>query len=234
MLAALSRKHIARAGRLGSGPALGPQWKTNMARKRAPGFEAQREDILAAAARLFAEQGFSATSMNQVAEACGVAKPTLYHYFQDKQELLAQICDSHVHALLALVDEVKSRQLEPDAQLRALIERFTRAYADAQPQHRVLTSEIKFLADAERERLLDVERRVVSEFAAAISLVRPELRDAKLHKPLTMLLFGMINWTFTWLRPDGELSHDALAALVSDLFFGGLGAVQLRQPALIQ
>lgn len=202
-----------------------------MARKRAPGFEAQREDILAAAARLFATQGFSATSMNQVAEACGVAKPTLYHYFQDKQELLAQICDSHVHALLALVAEVKTQQLPPDAQLRALIERFTRAYADAQDQHRVLTSEIKFLADAERERLLDVERRVVAEFAAALCEVRPELRDAQLHKPLTMLLFGMINWTFTWLRPEGALSHEALAALVSDLFFGGLAAVHAPQPA---
>lgn len=97
----------------------------------------------------------------------------------------------------------------------------------------MLTSEIKFLADAERERLLDVERRVVDEFAAALCLVRPELRGARLHKPLTMLLFGMINWTFTWLRPDGELSHEALAALVSDLFFGGLGAVQAPQPALI-
>ncbi|MFG6428612.1 TetR/AcrR family transcriptional regulator [Roseateles sp. LYH14W] len=203
-----------------------------MPRKRAPTFDAQRADILTAAATLFASQGFSATSMNQVAEACGVAKPTLYHYFQDKQALLAQICDSHVHALLALVEEVKAQQLPPDEQLRALIERFTRAYADAQPQHRVLTSEIKFLADTERERLLDVERRVVAEFATALCLVRPELRDARLHKPLTMLLFGMINWTFTWLRPDGELSHYALASLVSDLFFGGLGAVQLRQPAL--
>ena len=204
-----------------------------MPRKRAPTFDAQRADILTAAAALFADQGFSATSMNQVAEACGVAKPTLYHYFQDKQDLLAQICDSHVHALLALVEEVKAQQLAPDAQLRALIERFTRSYADAQAQHRVLTSEIKFLAEAERERLLDVERRVVGEFAAAVSRVRPELRDAHLHKPLTMLLFGMINWTFTWLRPDGELTHEALATLVSDLFFGGLGAVQLRQPALI-
>ncbi len=201
-----------------------------MPRKRAPGFEAQREDILAAAARLFADQGFSATSMNQVAEACGVAKPTLYHYFQDKQALLAQICDSHVHALLTLVEQVKAQQLAPDAQLRALIERFTRAYADAQAQHRVLTSEIRFLAEAERERVLGVERRVVNEFAAALALVRPELRDARLHKPLTMLLFGMINWTFTWLRPDGDLSHDALAALVSDLFFGGLGAVHAPQP----
>ena len=204
-----------------------------MARKRAPGFEAQREDILAAAARLFANQGFSATSMNQVAEACGVAKPTLYHYFQDKQELLAQICDSHVHALLALVEEVRALPLPPEGQLRALIERFTRAYADAQDQHRVLTSEIKFLAEGERERLLDVERQVVAAFAATLCAVRPELRDARLEKPLTMLLFGMLNWTFTWLRPDGELSHDALAALVSDLFFGGLGAVQLRQPAFI-
>ena len=205
-----------------------------MARKRAPGFEAQREDILAAAARLFASQGFSATSMNQVAEACGGAKPTLYHYSQDKNDLLAQICDSHVHALLALVEEVKAQRLAPDAELRALIERFTRVYADAQDQHRVLTSEIKFLADAERQRLLDVERRVVAEFASALTRVRPELRDAQLHKPLTMLLFGMINWTFTWLRPDGDLSPEALAAVVSDLFFGGLGAVQVRQPAVIQ
>jgi AcrR family transcriptional regulator len=204
-----------------------------MPRKRAPTFDAQRADILAAAARLFAEQGFSAASMNQVAEACGVAKPTLYHYFQDKQALLAQICDSHVHTLLALVEAVKAQQLPPDEQLRALIERFTRAYAGAQSQHQVLTSEIKFLAETERERLLDVERRVVNEFATALALVRPELRDAKLHKPLTMLLFGMINWTFTWLRPDGELSHEALAGLVGDLFFGGLGAVQTRQAAVI-
>jgi len=203
-----------------------------MARKRAPGFEAQREDMLAEAARLFAQQGFSATSMNQVAEACGVAKPTLYHYFQDKNDLLAQICDSHVHALLALGEEVKAKGLAPDAELRALIERFTSVYADAQDQHRVLTSEIKFLADAERQRLLDVERRVVAEFAAALTRVRPELQDAQLHKPLTMLLFGMINWTFTWLRPDGDLSPEALASVVSDLFFGGLGAVQLRQPAV--
>ena len=203
-----------------------------MARHRAPGFEAQREDILAAAARLFASQGFSATSMNQVAQACGVAKPTLYHYFQDKQALLAQICDRHVHALWALVEAVKAESLAPDLQLRALIERFTRAYAGAEAQHRVLTSEIKFLDAAERERLLNVERQVVAEFAAAVCRVRPELREAGLHKSLTMLLFGMINWTFTWLRPDGALSHEALAGVVSDLFFGGLGAVQLPQPAL--
>jgi TetR/AcrR family transcriptional regulator len=205
-----------------------------MPRPRSPGYEGQREEILFAAARLFAEQGYSATSMNQVAEACGLTKPTLYHYVRDKQDLLGQICAGHVQALIRLVEEVKAEPLDADTRLRRLIERFTRAYADAQPQHRVLTSEIKFLDEAEREQVLEVERRVVAEFAQAVAAVRPELRGARLHKPLTMLLFGMINWTFTWLRPDGDLSHEALAMLVSDLFFGGLPAVQVRDVAVIQ
>jgi hypothetical protein len=42
-----------------------------------------------------------------------------------------------------------------------------------------------------------------------------------------MLLFGMINWMFTWVRPDGALTHEQLAPLVADLFFGGLPAVRV-------
>jgi Tetracyclin repressor-like, C-terminal domain len=41
-----------------------------------------------------------------------------------------------------------------------------------------------------------------------------------------MLLFGSMNWTFTWLKPEGPLTHTTLAPVVADLFFGGLGAVQ--------
>jgi TetR/AcrR family transcriptional regulator len=41
-----------------------------------------------------------------------------------------------------------------------------------------------------------------------------------------MLLMGMINWMFTWLRPDGKLDHDSVAPIVADLFLGGLPAVQ--------
>jgi hypothetical protein len=42
-----------------------------------------------------------------------------------------------------------------------------------------------------------------------------------------MLLFGMINWLFTWMRPGGALDHAAIAPLVTDLFLGGLAAVQV-------
>lgn len=203
-----------------------------MARGRAPGFEATREEILVAAARLFSAQGYSGTSMNQVAEACEVSKPTLYHYVRDKHELLMQICESHVQALADLVAAVSAQNLAPEAHLRALIARFVQEYGEAQHQHRVLTEDVKFLNADDRARLLDVERQVVAAFADAVAAVRPELRGARLQKPLTMLLFGMINWTFTWLRPDGELTYEAVAPMVADLFFGGLGAVVA--PVLIE
>ena len=205
-----------------------------MARGRAPGFELQREQILRAAARLFAQLGYAGTSMNAVALACAVSKPTLYHYVRDKHELLAQICTTHVQGLEALVLDVTAQQLAPEALLRALISRFVQAYGEAQNEHRVLTEDVKFLDEADRARLLEIERRVVSAFADAVAAVRPELELARLHKPLTMLLFGMINWTFTWLKPDGDLTYEAVAPMVADLFFGGLGAVAAagKGPAL--
>lgn len=203
-----------------------------MARKRSAAYGDQHEAILAAAAALFASQGYTATSMNQVAAACGVSKPTLYHYVQDKHALLAQISAGHVARLQALVREVGELGLAPEAHLRTLIERFTAAYASAQNEHRVLTEDVKFLGEAERAVVEGGQRRVVAAFASAIVAMRPELGGADLGKPLAMLLFGMINWTFTWLRPDGPLNHQALAPIVSELFFGGLPAVAGRVESL--
>ena len=196
-----------------------------MARPRSAGFDNQREQILAAAARLFASRGYTAASMSEVAAACGVSKATLYHYVRDKHGLLAQISAGHVARLEALLAEVAAQQLAPRPHLRALILRFMQAYANAEHEHRVLTEDIKFLAVAERERVIGGQRRVVAAFADAVAALRPGLRRAGLDRAVTMLLFGMINWTFTWLRAEGPLTHEALAPIVTDLFLGGLDAV---------
>lgn len=197
-----------------------------MSRTRSAGYAGQRDEILAAAARLFAQRGYTATSMNDVAVASGVSKPTLYHYVRDKHDLLAQITRGHVARLEALLDEVGRQQLPPEAHLRALIGRFMQVYAHAQHEHRVLTEDVRFLEPVARGEVLDGQRRVVQAFADAIGALRPDLQRATLTKPLAMLLFGMLNWTFTWLKAAGPLSPDALAALAADLFFGGLPALR--------
>jgi TetR/AcrR family transcriptional regulator len=197
-----------------------------MARTRTAGYEEQREAILAQAARLFAQRGFPATSMNQVAEACGLSKPTLYHYYRDKYALLVSIAEGHVAKLEALVNEVAATGLPAEERLRELIRRFVEEYAHAQDAHRVLTEDVRFLVEEDRERVLEKERRLVEGFAQLLGQMRPEVGAAGLGKPLTMLLFGMINWMFTWLRPDGALDHEAMAPIVADLFLGGVPAVR--------
>jgi TetR/AcrR family transcriptional regulator len=202
-----------------------------MARGRSPDFDLNRESIVRTAARLFAEQGYPGTSMSDLARACGISKPLLYHYVDDKYQLLLEISDGHVSRLEALVAEVDALRLAPAERLRQLIRRFVHEYAQARHDHGVLTQDVKFLETRDRNRVLKKERHVVAAFAAAIAAARPELAEAALDKPLTMLLFGMINWMFTWLRPDGRLGHDDMAPIVADLFLGGLVAV--RVPAAL-
>ena len=194
-----------------------------MARPRAPNYEGQKESILAGAADLFARRGYLGTSMNDVADACGLSKGALYHYYRDKDQLLISIAESHVTRLVALVKSVeRDDTIAARERLQVLITRFLVEYSDAENSHRVLTDDVKYLPEEARQRILDQERIVVKGFADAIAVVRPDTKAADLHKAVAMLLFGMLNWMFTWLRPDGRLTHATIAPVVCELFFRGL------------
>jgi TetR/AcrR family transcriptional regulator len=201
-----------------------------MARARSADYDLNREAILHAATRLFARQGYPGTSMSDLARECGISKALLYHYVSDKYELLREIAEGHVVRLARQVEETDALRLAPQARLRELIRRFMHEYAQARDDHAVLTQDVKFLSAEDRAHVLGIERRVVDAFAATVAAARPELGAAALDKPLTMLLFGMINWMFTWLRPDGALSHDDMAPIVADLFVGGLASVRPAIP----
>lgn len=199
-----------------------------MARHRTHNYDEQKQAILQVAAELFARRGYLGTSMNDVAEGCGLSKPSLYHYFRDKESLLVSIAQEHVAALAELVKSVEDdAALRPHDHLEILIKRFLTEYADAQNAHRVLTEDVKFLSPAARERILALERAVVNGFAHAIAVHRPDLQDAQVHKAVAMLLFGMLNWMFTWLRADGKLTHATIAPLVCDLFLRGLPGIRI-------
>jgi AcrR family transcriptional regulator len=202
-----------------------------MGRGRSAGYDDQRELIVSRAAQLFARRGYPATSMNQVAEQCGLSKATLYHYYRDKDALLVSIAETHVSVLQSIVDDALAQPLDPEARLRALVRGLLEAYADAQHAHRVLTEDVRFLSPEDQARILGKERRVVEGFAQVVAALRPDLHRAALSLPLTMLLFGMINWMFTWMRPDGSLTYEEMAPIVADLFLGGIGAVQAPAPS---
>jgi AcrR family transcriptional regulator len=198
-----------------------------MARPRAATFEQQRDAMLAAAAQLFAERGYAATSIADLAAQFGVSKGLLYHYYRDKEHLLFDIADRYVDRLVQLTEEVKATATAtaaaaPEAALRQLIERFMVAYEHAGAFHRVLVQDVKYLSAVHRARVRTKQRQVIDAFARAIAAAAPDLAGDRLLKPVTMTLFGMMNWTFTWLRPDGPVAHAEFAPIVADLFLGGV------------
>jgi AcrR family transcriptional regulator len=197
-----------------------------MSRTRSPAFEQQRDAIRASAARLFARSGYPVATIAELARACGVSKALLYHYYRDKEQLLFDIADRYLDGLLAILAEVDALALAPEARLQRLIERFMAAYEDAAAYHRVLVQDVKYLKAAHRSLINAKQRRVVQAYADAVAAAAPQLAGDPLLKPVTMTLFGMINWTFTWLRDDGPVRHADLAPVVAALFLRGVGAVR--------
>ena len=93
-------------------------------------------------------------------------------------------------------------------------------YGDAQDSHKVLLNEFDHLAPTVRGEMIDKQRRIMAEVEGLIAAIRPE--TGPLALPLTMLFFGMINWTHTWYDPSGPVSPDAIADLAVDIMTGGL------------
>ena len=194
-----------------------------MARTRAEDYDDKRALIFERAAELFAESGFERASIADLALRCRASKSWIYHYFPSKEAILYGILRDHMETLRAAAAAAVGSGAPPRAQLRALLAALMAIYAGAKPRHVVLLNELGALPAAQQHEIIELEREVVELVAGLLRRMSPMLANRrKLVKPTAMLLFGMINWTHTWYRPDGGLEPEQLAELAADLFLNGL------------
>lgn len=199
---------------------------SGMARPKSPTHDLKRDEILNLAAQCFAHRSFPAASMNDIASACGTSKARLYHYYESKEAILFDLLDRYTQRLLALIGEAEAhaqrQNLSERAALHALVRAFLAEYESSATRHVALVSDTKFLGDVQRELILNRQRDVVAAFTRFIRRAYPDRVNAGNQTALTMMLFGMINWTFTWLRPGGPMSYAAFADEVVAVLEGGL------------
>lgn len=192
-----------------------------MARTRASNYDEKRLAILNRSAELFSEHGYDRASMNRIAEACGVSKANLYHYYKDKEGLLFDVIQFHLKKLLDVIEEANRPELPADERLRELVGALLEAYRDADSQHNVQISSMRFLPPKRQAELKGMEREMVEIFSNAILGVAPHLKGTKMLKPVTMSLFGMINWHYLWFKSTGSVSRAEYADLVTKLIADG-------------
>ncbi len=197
-----------------------------MARPKSATHELKRDEILDVAAQCFARQSYPAASMNDIAAACNASKARLYHYYGSKDAILFDLLDRYTQRLLALIGEAEARaqrkNLDDRAALHELVRAFLKEYEHSATRHISLLNDVKFLPETERECVLDRQRNVVAAVTRFLARAYPERVQAHNQTAITMMLFGMINWTFTWLRPNGPMSYSAFADEVIGMLEQGL------------
>lgn len=199
-----------------------------MARTRAQDYDTKRLAILQRSAELFARFGFPGTSINMIAEACGVSKALLYHYYPDKEALLFDILNDHLQELVEVMGQASASTEDPQQRVRAIALALLDAYRDADAEHQVQIANLKLLSDDRREVLLAMERQLVVFLSDALAEALPEIGRGPLLKPLTMSMFGMLNWHYLWFREGKGLTREEYADMVTALIL--TGAPQVARP----
>ena len=159
--------------------------------------------------------------------AAGVSKSLLYHYYPSKDALIYAIIATHLEALDTALVQADDPDLPPRQRLRALVMTVLDAYRGADDQHKVQLNAGTALTDAQQAALTAIERRIVRRFADCIGTIRPALGADSRHllMPVTMSLFGMLNWVYMWFRDDGPVSREDYADLATALILDGVGGV---------
>ena len=186
---------------------------------------ARRAEIANVAAALFDETGYHTTSMESIAEAVGVRKPTLYHYFQSKDEILFAIHDAFIELLIQRHERRQAADMPPMHMLREIMgdilelmhthRGHVRVFFE---HHRELTGEPYAVIAEKRERYQTMVRSVIVQGVEDGSLreLDPDLA--------TLALAGMCNWAYQWYRPEGRLGSREIAYVFSDYLLNGLTA----------
>ena len=199
-----------------------------MARTRAADFEEKQRVILDHAAQVFAEQGMEKASMSQIASVAQVSKALLYHYYPSKDALIFAIIMSHLEELDQAIEVADDPALPSEKRLRKLVGAVLENYRGADNQHKVQLNATPALPDDQRAEIMAIERRIVRRFSSVLDQVNPALdsRERPLLMPVTMSLFGMMNWVYMWFRDGGRISREDYADVATTLILEGIKAVR--------
>jgi AcrR family transcriptional regulator len=185
----------------------------------------KRLGILDAAARLFASKGVDRTSMDDIGRACGLEKPSLYHYFPSKKAILSEVLSEGVDGLVSDAYAVIAQGgADPFRQLELLLESHSRNFDRKLPHVKVFLLEERVLDEPERQKYLD-RRREYERIVVGVITEGQELGIFRAGDPTILAygILGMFNWMVQWYDPNRRSSAEEIG---QTLVAAALGAIR--------
>ena len=194
-----------------------------MARTKSENFEDIRTAILNAAAKLFATKGFKNTNIIDIGEACQSSKSRMYHYFPSKELILEEMLIDHVNGLLVLAEKITKKPGTPKELFSEYIFTHLKYYEEGRYRHTVLIEDLGYLGEDAKKKVNQAQSTLMGFLSGLLQKVNPEKFSEKhLASAYAMLIYGMLNWTYTWYKPSGKLSLKMLAEEAADFCLNGL------------
>lgn len=185
----------------------------------------RRADIVRAAGRLFRENGYSATTIRDIADAVNMRSGSPFYHFKTKQEMLRAVVLEGVDGIHVAVAAAAARPLPPRERFAAMVQSHCDVLLGDEGRDfaAVLLHEARYL---DEEALAEIVRHK-DEYEALWQGVLGELKRAGLiadDSGVTRLfLMGAMNWTSQWYRPDGKLTPRKIARQLVDFVLGPAG-----------
>jgi AcrR family transcriptional regulator len=193
--------------------------------------EVKREAVIRAAARAFNRKGYHNTSLDDIAAALEVTKPTVYYYVTNKEQLLFQCFLAGIEPIRAAFRDAKDAHLPGRERLSAVLRHYGEAVA----------SEFGWcMVRAEDQDLSPAMSRHIKALKSEIDqgirrMIREGVQDGSIEpcdpKMTAFALAGALNWIAHWYREDQSLTGAEIAAAFVIVFEGGLRPRSASQAA---
>jgi AcrR family transcriptional regulator len=205
---------------------------TNRSEPAIRSYDEKLQEILKAAARIFAEKGFHKTSVRDISRATGMSLAGLYYYFRTKEELLYLIQERCFVTLLQRWEEAAASEADVRTRIRVFAENHLSFFWHNMHEMKVMAHEDESLSREFQEKILVLKRRYVKVLMDLIAELNAldggkgvDLRAA------TFSLFGMMNWIYTWYQPRRDLPFPQLIdQMLRIYFFGVLNGGKVEAP----
>lgn len=196
-----------------------------MARTQSENYGDIRREILRRSAALFARVGYPNASIADLAKANRISRGLLYHYFDSKEKILAEMLSEHLDFLLGEVKTAAQRGADAEARFRATVRAMVLINADSKDLQIVLLHDLHNLEPADRAAIVKKQRDIIAILCKLVRACDSRGKiSARTLKVQTMMLIGMINYTYIWYDPAGPVTPAEYAEMVSGTYLGGLTA----------
>ena len=184
-----------------------------------------RKKIIEESIDLFDKKGFNKTSIQNIVDSIGVTKGTFYYYFNSKQELLRDIHLSYIQELLYEQETIiKNENSNSKEKISKIVYLIISKIKTQGKSARVFNREMRHLEDAHIHQVNLYRRKFRTNFQKLISegIEAKEFRNDLKTDIVTFGILGMVNRSYNWLNPDGEISEEELTNIYLELIVNGL------------